>query len=206
MGTYFTKKEQIVILIIVFSIVAILGMKIIMGDLIKPNENTAELLNYIEEDDEMDLDYENSENKDIIMVHISGQVYNPGIIELKLGKRVIDAVELAGGLKKEADIDRINLAKKLSDEEKIYIPKIGEEDLSEAILGSTEESTESKKVNINKCTKDELVSLPGIGEVIAERIIEYRKSNTFEKIEDLMNVSGIGTKKFEGLKELIKTN
>ena len=122
MGTYFTKKEQIVILIIVFSIVAILGMKIIMGDLIKPNENTAELLNYIEEDDEMDLDYENSENKDIIMVHISGQVYNPGIIELKLGKRVIDAVELAGGLKKEADIDRINLAKKLSDEEKyIYL-------------------------------------------------------------------------------------
>jgi iron complex transport system substrate-binding protein len=90
MGTYFTKKEQIVILIIVFSIVAILGMKIIMGDLIKPNENTAELLNYIEEDDEMDLDYENSENKDIIMVHISGQVYNPGIIELKLGKRVIE--------------------------------------------------------------------------------------------------------------------
>ena len=54
-------------------------------------------------------------------------------------------MELAGGLKKEADIDRINLAKKLSDEEKIYIPKIGEEDLSEAILGSTEESTESKK-------------------------------------------------------------
>src|SRR5699024_5888902 len=99
------------------------------------------------------------------------------------------------------------LAKKLSDEDKIYIPKIGEEigdiqDMSIENLESTKgEST--GKVNINNCTKELLISLPGIGEVTSEKIINYRNENKFDTIEDIKKVSGIGEKKFDEIKDLI---
>ena len=149
-----------------------------------------------------ELDEENSEEPSEIMVHISGQVYNPGLVILEAGSRLIDAVELAGGLKKDADLDKINLAKKLSDEEKIYIPKIGEEYIEE-VYKSSNSSTTSGKININTCTKEELMSLPGIGEVLADRIMKYRSENKFQTIEDIKNVSGIGEKRFEDIKDLI---
>ena len=202
----FTKREQIGILVVVLIIIFSLGFKFLIKDIIKSrNENITiikdlEILSS-ETDEKPDIIHE--EDK-IIMVHISGQVYNPGIIELELGKRVTDAVELAGGLKKEADLDRINLAKKVVDEEKIYIPKIGEEvsnDISVASIST--DSTNTGKVNINTCNKAELLNLPGIGDVLADRIIEYRLSNKFTTIEDIKNVSGVGDKKFEGIKELI---
>ncbi|WP_236914677.1 helix-hairpin-helix domain-containing protein [Clostridium sp. Cult2] len=152
----------------------------------------------------LDEEIETIEDNQYIMVHISGEVYNPGIIELKLGSRVIDAVNLAGGLKKDADSDRINLARKLSDEEKIHIPKIGEEDIP--IETTNLNHTDNKgKININNCTKEELMSLPGIGEVLAGKILEYREQHLFKTIEDIMNVSGIGDKKFDSIKELITT-
>jgi competence protein ComEA len=136
------------------------------------------------------------------MVHVSGQVYNPGIVELKFGSRVIDAINLAGGLKKDADSDKINLARKLSDEEKVHVPRIGEEEipLEDSNLG---QGNNKVKININTCTKEELMSLPGVGEVLAERILEYREQTSFKTLEDIMNVSGIGEKKFENIKELI---
>ncbi|MEW8974220.1 MAG: helix-hairpin-helix domain-containing protein [Tissierellaceae bacterium] len=208
MRGYFTKKEQMIILIIAFSVVLFVGLKMTINGIIGNREETIDLLIDDEKKEIDDISHEEDEIQDtIIMVHISGQVYNPGIIELELGARVIDAVESAGGLKKDADIDRINLARKLSDEEKIYVPKIGEEDLQGIDIDSQEGATTiDGKININRCSKEELITLPGIGEVIAGRIIEYRDSNRFEKIEDLMNVSGIGAKKFDGLKDLITTD
>ncbi|MGN9164658.1 helix-hairpin-helix domain-containing protein [Tissierellaceae bacterium HCP3S3_D8] len=208
MRDYFTKKEQMIILIIAFSVVLFVGLKMTINGIIGNREETIDLLIDDEKKEIDDISHEEDEIQDtIIMVHISGQVYNPGIIELELGARVIDAVESAGGLKKDADIDRINLARKLSDEEKIYVPKIGEEDLQGIDIDSQEGATTiDGKININRCSKEELITLPGIGEVIAGRIIEYRDSNRFEKIEDLMNVSGIGAKKFDGLKDLITTD
>ena len=208
----FTKREQIVILVIVFMVILSLGFKFVIKDIIKPKDTMISLVNpddLLEEDgieQVYDMDIENN----MIMVHISGEVYKPGIVEIESGKRLIDVVELAGGLKKDADLDRINLAKKLSDEEKIYIPKIGEEVSTEIgtithTVGDTN-SKESTKVNINTCDKGELISLPGIGDVIADRIIEYRFTNQFKSIEDIKSVSGIGDKKFEGIKELIKIN
>jgi competence protein ComEA len=144
------------------------------------------------------------------MVHISGQVYKPGLVELESGSRVVDAVNKAGGLKEDADLDRINLAKKLADEEKIYVPKVGENtdnvsDISIAEGSDIGDNTDGK-IDINNATKEELISLPGIGEVIADRIIDYRKNNRFKTIEDIKNVSGIGSKKYEGIKDLIKVN
>ena len=138
------------------------------------------------------------------MVYISGQVYSPGIYELVLGDRVVDAVNMAGGLSKQADLDKINLAKKVNDEEKIYIPAIGEE-IPFSVDVETN-SQESGKININVASSADLESLPGIGEVIAGRIIEYRKTNKFNSIEDILEVSGIGDAKFESIKDLISIN
>lgn len=149
-----------------------------------------------------------SENEDI-MIHISGQVNKPGIIELKNGSRVIDAANLAGGLKKDADLDRMNLAKKLIDEEKIYIPAIGEENIPMEIAGQhtlDSSAADESKININTCTEAELITLPGIGEVTAKKILDYREGNLFKIIDDIKNVSGIGEKKFEAMEEMITVN
>ena len=204
----FTKKEQIVILVVVFIVTVSLGFKFLIKDTFKSNDLIIELDNVEEVSGEEDENLNEEIEQEVdIMVHISGQVYNPGIIKLKSGKRLVDAIELAGGLKKEADLDRINLAKKLLDEEKLYIPKIGEEDNPSINLVSMEsnstQSNEIKKININTCTKEELITLPGIGEVIAGRIIDYRLANQFKSIDDIKSVSGIGDKKFEGIQELI---
>ena len=203
----FTKKERIVILVVVFIITIGLSFKIVIGKMTKPSSMIMELNTIGEvEAEEDELDFDKEENLEI-MVHISGEVYKPGIIILESGKRLIDATELAGGLKKDADLDRINLAKKLSDEEKIYIPKIGEEVDMEIETVSMESSDggrdDSGKVDINTCTKEDLIRLPGIGEVIAGRIIEFRENNPFKSIDDIKSVSGIGDKKFQGIQELI---
>lgn len=209
---YFTKKEQLVIIFLIILILAIALFGFInKSTRPSPSElkDVDELLKELADNEEGEEFNENIEAKDIgkddiIMIHISGQVYKPGLIELKAGSRVIDAVELAGGLKAEADLDRINLAKKLEDEEKIYISKIGEEALPLEVVGSSPVGhTVGGKININNCSKEELMTLPGIGEVLAGRIIDYREANPFKSIEDIRNVSGIGEKRFEEIKDLI---
>lgn len=203
----FTKREQIGILVIVLVIVVSLGFKFFARDIIKLEDNMEVINeNQLEASEDIEDTSIIEEEDTIIMVHISGQVYKPGLVELEAGQRLTDAVELAGGLRKDADIDRINLAKKLVDEEKIYIPKIGEEPSEEiSTIGVNDLNIEdtSGKININTCTKEALISLPGIGEVTASKIIEYRESTPFKNIEDIKSVSGIGEKKFQAIKELI---
>ncbi|NLY86502.1 MAG: hypothetical protein GX077_09145 [Tissierellia bacterium] len=203
----FTKREQIIILVIALLVTLFFGFKLLIKEIIGNKEEIVEIdknfiiSNDIIEDDVID---DNENEVKTIMVHISGAVHRPGVIELELGKRLIDAVEICGGLKDDADIDRINLAKKLADEEKVYIPRIGEEisdDLSFSAEGNTESN--SGKININTCSKAELLLLPGIGDVLADRIIEYREKTPFKRIEDIKNVSGIGEKKFESIKDMI---
>lgn len=134
----------------------------------------------------------------IIYVHVSGRVKAPGLIELKSGSRVIDAVKAAGGMYDDADINNINLAKILNDEDRVYIPQVGE------INTSTNSS--QKIININIASFEELQTLPGIGEKSAKRIIDYREKNNFKTIEDIKNVPGFGEKKFEELKNYISVN
>lgn len=133
-----------------------------------------------------------------IYVHVSGRVKSPGLVKLTTGDRVIDAIEAAGGMYDDADMDSINLAKKLSDEDRIYVAQIGE-------VSSTSQSfaSEKSKININIATKDELMQLPNVGEKTAESIIQYREKSQFNTIEDIMNVTGVGEKTFESLKDLI---
>ena len=144
-----------------------------------------------------------NEDDDEIYVHICGRVKKPGLIKINKDSRVIDAVNEAGGLYEDADIDKINLAKKLSDEDRIFIPKVGEE-ISGIVTFNSNES--SKIININTATKEELQNLPGVGPKTADNIISYREENSFGKIEDIMNVQGIGDKKFKEIEKFISVN
>lgn len=147
------------------------------------------------------------EQKIQIIVHITGQVVNNGIVKLDEGTRVIDAIEAAGGATEKADLSKINLAYLLEDGMKIYVPSINDEEDLDSITSSSGTSKNNKevlKVNINTATSEELQKLPGIGESIANRIITYRKENgKFKEIEDLKNVSGIGEAKFNNIKSYI---
>lgn len=147
------------------------------------------------------------EPKAQIVVHITGQVVNNGIVKVEEGARIIDAIEAAGGATAEADLSKINLAYLLEDGMKIYVPSINDEADFGSVTSSSgvsESSKEVLKVNINTATSEELQKLPGIGESIANRIITYRKENgKFNKIEDLKNVSGIGEAKFNNIKSYI---
>jgi len=210
----FTKREQIVILVFVVVIVMTLcynlfnnselNVKKANGD--EPSIDNETIENEIEsEKNDEDLLIDKEERK-VIMVDISGQVNYPGLVQLYDGDRVIDAVNKAGGLKPECDRKRVNLAKKVNDEEKIYIPKIGEilDNEIENIIDMSNNLTESKgKININRASKEELIELPGIGEVLAERIIQYRTESMFENIEEITQVSGVGDKKYEEIKDYI---
>lgn len=152
------------------------------------------------------LEIESADENKEIMVHISGAVKNPGILKINSSKRVVDALEMAGGAIDDADLDKINLAAKLHDEEKIYIPKIGEVSNNEiSSLVSSGENSNFGKININTADSTELQKIPGVGAKTAEKIINYRSQNSFSSIEDIKNVDGIGDKKFESMKDYIST-
>ena len=142
----------------------------------------------------------------VIFVDIKGAVKNPGVYQMKVGDRVKDALDAAGGLTAEADSQKVNLAKRLEDQMVIVVPKVGEE-AEEIPAGETrKEATKEGKVNINTATVEELKTLKGVGEKKAEAIIEYRKKNgSFKTKEDLMKVRGIGKKLFDSFQERIVT-
>lgn len=196
--SFLSKREQLIIISLIILVLTLSLFNFIKKEVFSKDKGEDNMVENII--DETDVE-EDTYPKEII-VHISGQVHNPGVVKLEPGARVIDAVNAAGGLKNDADLDKINLAKKLQDEDKIYIPKIGE-DIDENLLDFQNSAEDGNKININTCTKEELMSLPGIGEVLADRIIQYREKTPFKKVEDLMNVSGIGEKKFESIKDMI---
>ncbi len=140
------------------------------------------------------------ENK--IAVYITGEVNSPGVYYVDSEYRLNDLVNLCGGLTENADVTDINLAEKLNDSDKIDIPK-----KTKNVYESTDNDEISNEnnglININKASKEELKSLNGIGETLANNIIEYRKNNKFEIVEDILNVNGIGNSKYEAIKEYI---
>lgn len=142
-----------------------------------------------------------------VYIDIKGAVRTPGVYKLPMDARVQDVVKIAGGLTAEADCSKLNLAEKLKDEMSIYVYKKGEEGPATQGANTEEASTGSAKINLNSATKDNLQQVPGIGESKATAIIEYReKEGLFQTIEDLKNVSGIGEKTVEKLKEYLDVN
>lgn len=172
--------------------------------------NTASIIDNKEkslDEDSKELEIEKAtEESEDIMVHISGAVNSPGILRLDSSKRVVDALDLAGGARDDADLDRVNLAARLHDEEKIYIPKVGEvQENMTTLVSSPSSSGPTSKININSADLSELTKIPGVGEKTAQKILDYRANNSFSSIEDIKNVPGIGDKKFESMKDYIST-
>lgn len=210
-------KKEFVVKIGCICIIIIISIFLILFYSQKEEEN--EVYDFFEIDNTkntMDLDekeanniIENQINTEKIKVYITGEVNNPGVKEVEDGARIEDIIILAGGITELANISKVNLAYKLEDGQKIYIPNINEK-VEEYITdengeGIVENSNKSLgKININTSDIENLCELPGVGESLASRIIQYREENgKFKSIEDLKNVSGIGEKKFESLREYI---
>jgi competence protein ComEA len=140
-----------------------------------------------------------------VRVYVSGAVATPGVYTLPPKSLVDDAVKAAGGATGEADLDHINLAQEVRDQEQVYVPRRGEAPALPAPGGPATSATPTgKKININTATVAELDTLPKVGPSTAQKIIDYRtKNGPFKKIEDIKNVSGIADATFEGLKDLI---
>ena len=188
------KKGLAVVLIIAIIIMAALGIKLSGRDeeIIFTNYSSIDA----NESDEINEGIK-EEAKVYIYVDMDGAVVNPGVYGLIEGSRVIDAINMAGGLTEKAFTQNLNKARKVVDGEKIFINEEGE---------AADVFIDDKLININTASEDSLMSLPGIGEVYAKRIIEYRNAKRFNSIEEIKNIQGIGDKTFDKLKDLITIN
>ena len=195
-----TQKQKIFFIIILFFMIGIIVLyiyKTINSSVYDEIETNTLDSNFLLNADEKNTTIS---EENFILIHISGYVKNPGLVKLKDGSRINDAIESAGGLSNNADLTNINLAYILEDGEKIYIPKKGEE-IENSLINI---SINSSKININKATQSELETLPGVGPSTALKIINYREKNgKFSKIEDIKNISGVGDAKYENIKDYI---
>lgn len=140
--------------------------------------------------------------RETILVHVCGAVQNPGVYELEQSARVYEAIEKAGGVLPEAAAEQLNQAAGLNDGEQLYVPFEGETDLE---TGGQQETSKESGVNINTAGKEELMTLPGIGESKAEAILSYREEHgAFQDVQELTNISGIKNGVYEKIKELVR--
>lgn len=213
--------------IVLYGIGIILAILIIIYLFTKDNTVYSDFSNLYEENNQVVVENTVQEEeipKNLIYVYVAGEVNNPSVVELEEGQRVADAIEKAGGLTDSGEIKNINLAYKLKDGEKLYIPSLDEvleskeNDTTIAYISSGINSEESQNagntqgpieedvnnglININTATQTELETLDGIGPSTAKKIIDYREENgKFNSIEDIQNVSGIGDAKYAAIKD-----
>ena len=142
---------------------------------------------------------------ELFMVDVKGEVHAPGVYELPADGRVKDAIAMAEGLTDEANELAINFAQKVEDQMVIYVPHEDDAGAPEIATAGGGSDSGELAININTASEQELMTLSGIGQAKAQQIIQYREENgLFDTPEDLMNVSGIGEKSFETLKDSIK--
>ncbi len=206
---YYIKKYLKFIITIFVCIFIVCFYFIIKGiDNYKDKNDTNEIVAFVETTTSEEINDEVNN----FYVDVKGEVKNPGVYFVSEGMLVIDAINLAGGLTKKACTDDINLSMKLTNEMVIYVnnknsftttTKVTELNDAKIKEEKQEKNTNNGLVNINTASKEELMTLNGIGESKANSIIEYRKTNKFNTIEDIMNVSGIGEKFFEQIKNNI---
>ncbi|USK63359.1 helix-hairpin-helix domain-containing protein [Peribacillus frigoritolerans] len=154
---------------------------------------------------------ESATEPEIIKVDVKGAVKSPGIFTAQAGDRVIDLISSAGSFTEKADTDKINFAQIIEDQMVIYVPEIGEEDKGnlENIQAGTSgdavtKGTSGGLVNLNAATQEDLQTLTGIGPSKANAILEYRETvGKFKEIDELKQVTGIGDKTFERLRDSI---
>jgi competence protein ComEA len=197
------QKQKILIGVIVTIMLFVIGYYLVW----KTDEGEAVIINNETEVVEKETKPEN------IIIHITGCVENSGIIKAEKGARIADIIEAAGGLTLDANIERVNLAYKVQDGQKIYIPSINDEILTEIVSSKSGENViiedkiegnSNEIININTATQAELEKLTGIGPSTAMKIIEYREKNgKFTAIEEMKNITGIGDAKFDAMREEI---
>jgi competence protein ComEA len=137
-----------------------------------------------------------------LVVHIAGEVFEPGVYALRSGARVIEAIQAAGGETNFANLEKLNLARILVDGEQIIVPSTLETDVQVA----ENQPQADGKVNINRAEEMELEGLTGIGPTKAQAIIDYRAEHPFQSIEEIQSVSGIGQKTYEKICDQITIN
>ncbi|WP_439690681.1 helix-hairpin-helix domain-containing protein [Curtobacterium sp. SP.BCp] len=149
----------------------------------------------------------------VVVVHVAGAVADAGIVTLPAGSRIAAAVERAGGAARDADLGRLNLARPVVDGERVYVPRVGEDDPPpEAAPGVGTPSAAAGGsgaapgvVDLNSADATVLETLPGIGPALAARIIAWRAEHgRFASVEDLLDVSGIGDAKFADLRDRVR--
>jgi competence protein ComEA len=138
----------------------------------------------------------------VVLVDVAGWVRHPGVYEFTEGARVIDAIDAAGGARPGALLQALNLAAPLADGTQILVPREGQEGVAPPpVTGS---AVAGGLINVNTATATELEELPGVGEVIAQAIVDYRTENgPFTTVEQLIDVSGIGDATLENIRDLV---
>ncbi|HEV3473882.1 MAG TPA: ComEA family DNA-binding protein [Actinomycetota bacterium] len=141
----------------------------------------------------------------VLIVHVTGWVRSPGVYELSEGDRVIDAIDAAGGPKRGAELDALNLAALLVDAQQVLVPKQAPSAPVPAVTGTASTTAAGTTlININTAAPEELETLPGIGEVLAAAIVSYREEHgPFPSVDALIDVSGIGEVTLEEIRELV---
>lgn len=189
-------------LIKIFSVILILLAAIVLRI---HDENkadiTIETADAAEETEYSDKNEESSVQTQVIFVDIGGAVEEPGVYEVAKDTRLFEVIEMAGGLSEDADPDHVNRASFVEDGQKIIIPVKGSEYTDDRTAASFSPEPDSGLININTASAEELKTLSGIGDVTAEKIIEYRSSTAFKSKEDIMSVDGIGSKTYEKIKD-----
>jgi len=139
-----------------------------------------------------------------IVVQAAGAVVHPGVYRVPSTARVNDLVQLAGGFTADADPDRVALAAPMTDGERVYVPRVGETPPPVAGDGDTAPGAPAGKVDLNRASLAELETLPGIGPVLAQAIIDYRSAHRgFRSVDELADVRGIGPARMEQLRPLV---
>ena len=197
-------KYLLITIILVFTLLTVMVINLnanskeyIVGDTdssIMQDESIAE--------DAEEENYEQEENSKVT-VFVSGEVLNQRVVEIEKGKRLRDAVEICGGLTENADLNAVNLALVLEEEGHYIIPAIGDTNVVNA-TNLNQMNSSSNLVNINSADIELLKTLPGVGDVLGQRILDKREElGKFTSIDQLNDVSGIGDKKFSDIKDKV---
>jgi len=138
----------------------------------------------------------------LLTIHVAGAVLRPGLYKLDEGTRVADALQRAGGAAPDALLDDLNLASRLTDGQKVLVPRAVA--AAPAAGAPAAAAAGSGLINLNTASVEQIDSLPGVGPALAGRIVDYRKKNgPFSSVDDLDNIEGIGPKKLENFKDLV---
>lgn len=151
----------------------------------------------------------------VVKVHVAGAVKHPGVHDLRVGDRVTDAIEAAGGFTASADMNRLNLADIVSDGSRLWIPVVGETGEPQIVSATPSRSASANnsisgtdgttKIDINTASADVLESLPGIGTSLALAIVEHRElAGKFASVDELTEVSGIGKAKLSKMRAMVR--